>query len=221
MKDAFTRQNSQPADEAAAPRAAAKECILRPGVLLVAAPGYDHPYFEKAVILVCKHDPQIGTLGVMLSEVHPDIEAHDIESAEGQGHIFRGLSHDQRTIRLGGPEEQYNNLLAIHDGFRRSPGYDMEEPGRLGDTVLGHTGPSKLGHYDCENVILAMGYTTWEAGALEKEIFEQWNIIEADTALVFGCPPELLWEKADALVRQGGAFLMRASALTGGTPRPQ
>jgi putative transcriptional regulator len=156
------------------------------GVFLVASPNLMDPNFQHTVILVCEHDQQQGTLGlivnrpteVLLSEALPHVQ------------VLKATSYQ---VFWGGPVQQQNILML----FR------LTEPPPNPREVL--TGVYLGGEPDTLNRVIVQpnptetfrayaGYAGWAPGQLEYEMSAgSWAVVGGDAASVFDRDPAHLW----------------------------
>jgi putative transcriptional regulator len=176
------------------------------GRLLVATPLLDDPNFRRGVVLVVEHDPQEGTLGVVLNR---PTEVPVDQVLPPWATLVTGPS----VVFQGGPVA-LDSALAL----ARVPG--MEDP--LGWRALdGVPAGSRLGLVDLDappEVLAAevtefrvfAGYAGWGAGQLRSEIEEgAWFVLPGDPDDVFIDDPEHLWRLV--LRRQGGDLALVAT----------
>jgi putative transcriptional regulator len=169
------------------------------GSLLVATPLLDDPNFRRSVVLVVEHDPEDGTLGVVLNR---PTEVPVDRVLPPWGELVTGPS----VVFQGGPVA-LDSALALAS----VPGED--EP--LGWRALdGASDVSRVGLVDLDappgliapEVVqfrVFAGYAGWSAGQLRTEIEEgAWYVLAGEPRDVFMDDPERLWQAV--LRRQGG-----------------
>jgi putative transcriptional regulator len=176
------------------------------GRLLVATPMLDDPNFRRGVVLVVEHDPQEGTLGVVLNRP-TDVPVDRVLPP------WATLVTGPSVVFQGGPVA-LDSALAL----ARVPG--QESP--LGWRALdGVPALSRLGLVDLDappEVLAAevtefrvfAGYAGWGAGQLRSEIDEgAWFVLPSEPHDVFIDDPERLWRQV--LRRQGGELAIVAT----------
>jgi putative transcriptional regulator len=176
------------------------------GRLLVATPVLDDPNFRRGVVLVVEHDPQEGTLGVVLNRP-TDVPVDRVLPP------WATLVTGPSVVFQGGPVA-LDSALAL----ARVPG--QEDP--LGWRALdGVPALSRLGLVDLDappEVLAAevtefrvfAGYAGWSAGQLRSEIEEgAWFVLPSEPHDVFIADPERLWRQV--LRRQGGELAIVAT----------
>ena len=176
------------------------------GRLLVATPLLDDPNFRRGVVLVVEHDPQEGTLGVVLNRP-TEVPVDQVLPP------WATLVTSPSVVFQGGPVA-LDSALAL----ARVPG--MEDP--LGWRALdGVPTGARLGLVDLDappEVLAAevtefrvfAGYAGWGAGQLRSEIEEgAWFVLAGEPNDVFIDDPEQLWRQV--LRRQGGDLALVAT----------
>jgi putative transcriptional regulator len=176
------------------------------GRLLVATPLLDDPNFRRGVVLVVEHDPQEGTLGVVLNRP-TDVPVDRVLPP------WATLVTGPSVVFQGGPVA-LDSALAL----ARVPGH--EDP--IGWRALdGVPALSRLGLVDLDappEVLAAeitefrvfAGYAGWGAGQLRSEIDEgAWFVLPSEPHDIFIDDPELLWRQV--LRRQGGELAIVAT----------
>jgi putative transcriptional regulator len=160
----------------------------RAGELLVATPLLGDPNFRRTVVLVVEHEPEEGTLGVVLNRptevtvgqvLEPWTSALALALARGEGEPLGWRSLDS------GPEMSRIGLV------------DLEAP------------PQVLAA-EISSLRVFAGYAGWGSGQLQEEIDEgAWYVLPGDPADPFMADPERLWQAV--LRRQGGELALVAT----------
>jgi len=163
------------------------------GQLLIATPGMRDTRFDRAVILMVRHDDD-GAMGIVinrplgekpLAEVLAAVGAKDT-AASGKVRIF-----------LGGPVQLEVGFVIHSTDYRRPE--TLEVDGRLAATpsrevlrdIAVKAGPMKS--------LIAFGYAGWAPGQLEAELARNvWYTAPADPGLVFDDDRDKVWEHATA-----------------------
>jgi putative transcriptional regulator len=156
------------------------------GVFLVASPNLLDPNFRHTVVLVCEHDHEQGTLGLIVNR------PTDVLLSEALPHV-QVLKATSYQVFWGGPVQQQNILML----FR------LTEPPLNPREVL--TGVYLGGEPDTLNRVILQpnptetfrayaGYAGWAPGQLEYEMAAgSWAIVGGDAASVFDRDPAHLW----------------------------
>jgi putative transcriptional regulator len=172
------------------------------GQLLVAMPQMADTRFEKTVIYLCAHSKD-GALGLVVNRPFRKLT---FPALLDQLDIDR--SPDLRPIRVlaGGPVEEGRGFVLHSDDYLREDSLRVEAGFALTATIeilkalAMNTGPARS--------ILALGYSGWGPGQLEREIGENgWLNVPADANLVFDDALDNKWERALAQLRLTPASL--------------
>lgn len=162
------------------------------GKLLVAMPSGDESVFTRSVIYMCAHSGD-GAMGLIVNKPAPELEFDDLLK---QLDVATAPGSNEIHVHLGGPVEhgrgfvlhsaEYNIEDATMDvgrGFSMTATLDI-----LRDMASG-VGPRER--------IMALGYSGWGPGQLEKEIQNNgWLVVDADRSIVFETADEEKWQKA-------------------------
>ena len=158
------------------------------GMLLVATQELRDPRFSETVVLLLHYGPE-GALGVAINRptwVDPLAAFPDMEFLES----YRG------SIYIGGPVARANVLVLVSD-----PEIDAPETEPVFDGVYVSADPEFLRGVVAtanteQSLRLYAGHASWEAGQLDREIAAgHWQIVPADTDLVFAREPLELWRQ--------------------------
>ena len=164
---------------------------------LVSMPQLTDPNFNRAVVLLCKHNEE-GAFGLVVNR--PLVTT---------GRVVVNLEPPVSTERelemwFGGPVEPQSSWMLVGD--------DMEEPTSLGGMQIVEglrlsTSRDRLRRLLEPNspprTRLIVGYSGWGPGQLEAELEESaWLLSDVSRELIFGTAPELMWERA---IRRLGA----------------
>ena len=155
------------------------------GQLLLDSGQLGGSFFQRTVVLICKHDAE-GAFGLVLNRT--------IGKTVGEM-IIADLPDILKTspLYLGGPV-QPSALSYLHtDNF-------IPEADVLPNLALGHSLDDLLELGDsfspAKKVRMFAGYAGWTAGQLEIEMKRKsWLTFPASLELVFETPPEELWKK--------------------------
>ena len=147
---------------------------------LVAMPGLNDEHFSGSVVYICEHNAE-GAMGLIINQ-QLDIPAKavfdrlELEQKNNQGDelIFDGgpIQQDRGFILHSTSDQKWESTIHIGGGVSLSTSKDI-----LGDIALGG-GP--------KDSLITLGYSSWEAGQLEREIKENtWLTIPADSSIIF------------------------------------
>ena len=170
------------------------------GRLLVATPLLSDPNFRRTVVLVVEHEPEQGTLGVVLNRPTQVPVDQVLEP-------WTELATDPPVVFSGGPVAPNSALaLALVPGTDEPVGWHPLDGGAPAMTRLGLVdldAPPGLLAPAITSLRVYAGYAGWSAGQLKAEIDEgAWYVIPAVPADAFSAEPGRLWPAV--LRRQGG-----------------
>ena len=157
--------------------------------LLIAMPALADPNFSHTVTLICEHTEK-GALGIVLNKPLPmklsdvlsqmKLEPRD-EQIAAQPVLRGGPLHNDRGFVLHRPGGEWDATHRVSDFIQVTTSRDILAAMARGE------GPS--------NAFIALGYASWEAGQLEREIRENaWLPVPADERVVFELPYEQRWQ---------------------------
>ncbi len=163
---------------------AAKKKFLQ-GQLLLDSGQLGGSFFQRTVVLICKHDAE-GAFGLVLNrslgKTAGELIVADLPDKLKESPLF-----------LGGPV-QPGALSYLHtDAF-------IPEADVLPNLALGHSLDDLLeigeSFSPAKKVRLFAGYAGWSPGQLESEMKRKsWLTFPASLELVFEIPPDQLWQK--------------------------
>jgi putative transcriptional regulator len=163
------------------------------GKLLVASRSMGDPRFARTVVYLVMHD-RTGAMGLVVNRSFRDVPVASLLEAMGQDPA--GVRGSLR-MHYGGPVAP-GSVLVLHTADWRSDETKVVEGGyALTSTpdILRAIGTG-AGPY---RALLALSYSGWGAGQLEREIQDgAWVIASSDAALVFGDADDTKWERAMA-----------------------
>ncbi|WP_410499243.1 YqgE/AlgH family protein [Chitinibacter sp. S2-10] len=172
---------------------------------LVAMPNLTDPIFSRSLILICEHNAA-GAMGVMLNRplgmtVEALFEQLDLElhrpDVRDLTVYFGGPVQTERGFILHSPLESWQASLAVGDELGLTTSRDIL------NAVSEGSGPAQM--------FVALGFTGWEAGQLEKEIAENsWLTVPmSDMRILFDVPSEGRYDAALALLGIDAAMLSK------------
>jgi putative transcriptional regulator len=160
--------------------------------LLLAMPQLRDPNFSRTVVLLCEHGRD-GAVGFVVNRP-TDIRAANAVTLDPPPKRDSGL-----RLWTGGPVETNRGFLLlgndpgsdhgqrVGEGFYLTSSMDVLRP-------LMEANPAELPQQRCR---LLLGYAGWRPGQLDDELAASaWLTAPADPDLVFGTPPEDMWETA-------------------------
>lgn len=162
---------------------------------LIAMPSLDDPQFKRSVVYICEHTEE-GAMGLVINK------PVDQFTVEGVLHKLKILPAERDpAIRLdkpvfsGGPlaDDRGFILHTPREGFGSSIKISPDTMITTSKDVL-----ETLGTPDQpQDVLVALGYASWDQGQLEKELLENaWLTTEASTDILFHTPIANRWRDA-------------------------
>jgi putative transcriptional regulator len=159
--------------------------------LLIAMPGMLDPNFSTTVTLICEHNDE-GALGIVinrpttlkLSGLFEQLSVDDPDPRVASNPVLSGGPvGTERGFVLHGPEQSYENTLAVSDSIQLTLSRDII------DAMASGAGPDPS--------LVALGYAGWEPGQLEDEMLaNSWLNVPATPEIVFDIPFEDRWDSA-------------------------
>ena len=178
-----------------------KDSTLHKGYMLVSEPFLPDPNFERSVILICEHQEETGSFGLVLNKP-TYIQVNDVTE----------LENVDSNLFIGGPVEQ-NTLHFIHTLS------DLEGAIPLKDGVYWGGNFEELREYATQgkvypdNCRFFMGYSGWGKDQLKIELEQNaWIISKVDLNIIFEMEPDMLW--SEILKTMGGKYKMFANYPT-------
>ena len=162
------------------------------GELLIAMPGISDPRFERALILICDHDPQ-HAMGIALNRPLDGLTVPDLlERLEINATVE--LASD--PVLIGGPVERERGFVVHTTDYAGEASLSISDEVALTATreileaMASHNGHPRRS-------LLALGYAGWGPGQLESEIRHNvWLTCPADEGLIFDGDYEKKWNRA-------------------------
>jgi len=162
------------------------------GKYLCALPGMGDPRFEKSVIYMCSHTSD-GAMGLIINKSKDDLVISELlenVGIEGSARIA-----DQPVLDGGPVDIDRGFVLHTADYYNADTSLRISETLALTSTrdVLEALTTSKAP----DLAVLAVGYSGWGGGQLEREIAENaWMVIDAKESLIFEDGLDDKWAKA-------------------------
>lgn len=162
------------------------------GHFLLATPSMQDPRFKKSLIYICSHD-RAGAMGLIINQSKSGLYLSDLLDQIG---IEGEVKVADTPVLIGGPVD-------IDRGFvLHSPDYFKEDTSlKLSDTLtLTSTKDILEALVSAEapsQAMLAVGYSGWGEGQLEKEIGQNtWLVLEAEEHIIFDSNLDMKRDKA-------------------------
>ncbi len=162
---------------------------------LIATPAIEGELFENSLVLICEHNKD-GAFGLIVNkptehsigEVFVDLNLPTEHPSNKHALYTGGPLSLERGFVLHSSGTRWDGTIALSETLYLSTTADI-----LDDLAKGQ-GPSKY--------LVALGYSSWDAGQLEKELFESaWQTVPASRTILFNTPDE---EKHATAIRQLG-----------------
>ncbi|AOE50876.1 YqgE/AlgH family protein [Kangiella sediminilitoris] len=163
--------------------------------LLIAMPTLQDSFFSRSVTYICEHTED-GALGIMLSQpleaTYHELFDHLKISSTNQDVLDNSLLaggpvDKERGFILHSPLGNWDSTLTISDDIALSTSEDILT------AIANKEGP--------EEAVIALGYSGWDKGQLEREIEENsWLIVPADKNIIFHTTPQQRWQQATKLL---------------------
>ena len=166
------------------------------GKLLIAMPDMADPRFAGTVIYICNHSGE-GTMGLIVNRPRPEIAFQKLLEKMS---ISCGSGCQSVGVHIGGPVERGRGFVlhtldytAGDSTLQVSDDIGMTATQDVLEALAAGTGPATS--------LLALGYTGWGPGQLEKELADNgWLTGPANQAIVFGNDHTGKWAAALALM---------------------
>lgn len=177
-----------PSDPAGTPSAPSLK-----GQFLIATPAMRDPRFERAVILMVRHDGD-GAFGIVINRPVGEKPLVDILAAFGKKDA---AATGNVPVFLGGPVQPEVSFVIHGSDYRRPETRAIDA--RLAATPAGVVLADIAGNQGPAKSLIAFGYAGWAPGQLESELSRNvWYTAPADPDLVFDDDRDKVWEHAAA-----------------------
>ena len=183
------------------------------GRLLIATPDMGDPRFRSAVIYICSHD-RSGAMGIIINkQIVKGGGALSLSDMLNNIGIEGDVKVADTPVLEGGPVDiDRGFVLHSADYFKIDSSLKLSDTLSLTSTkdvlevLVKNEAPEKA--------MLAVGYSGWGAGQIERELQDNaWIVADADEALIFDTDLNSKWNKAlaslgikpEMLSRTGGS----------------
>ena len=194
-------------------KAAAKKRGFLDGYFLIAMPGMKDDRFARTVVYLCAHSEE-GAMGLIINQIQqmlfPDllVQLGILDEKEA---IRLPDSAREFVVRNGGPVDRSRGFVLHSGDYRVESSLPVSSDICLTATIdilraiSKGRGPQKA--------LMALGYASWGAGQLEREIQENgWLTCPALPDLLFDADMD---RKYDRVVASIGVDLTRLSTVAG------
>jgi len=154
------------------------------------------PNFAKTVVLICDYTAEDGAFGLVVNRRMAE-PARDVVRTDPPVRVDPDL-----RLWIGGPVDPQSTWVLMADA--QGPDDEQREiaPGVLLSVSRSLT-LRLLQEPPSSRTKLVVGYAGWRPGQLENEIASSsWLATAVDAGLIFGVPPERMWEEG---IRRLGA----------------
>lgn len=155
------------------------------GKLLVATRLLDGTFFEKSVIYICAHN-ETGAMGLVVNRIVDGIDCSDLAK---QLNVEAFETPCQSPVYFGGPVETTRGFILHTKDYHNYGTQDVRSNFSITSTI--ETLKDISAGFGPKKHIIALGYSGWEEGQLEREVKENnWILAPADESLVFSNTPD-------------------------------
>jgi putative transcriptional regulator len=162
---------------------------------LIAMPSLADANFSRTVTYICQHSSE-GAMGIIINRatdlrladvfLHMEIEPTASEAAE-QPVYMGGPVQPERGFVLHSPPSTWDASLKVNDQIGITTSRDVL------CAIAAGRGPAQA--------LVALGYSGWGAGQLEREIAENaWLFGPANLEIIYEMPIEQRWKSAAKLI---------------------
>ncbi len=151
------------------------------GKFLCALPGMGDPRFEKSVIFMCAHNSD-GAMGLIVNKPKDDLLVGELLEQAGVDGTTK-LADAQ--VLDGGPVD-IDRGFVLHTADYYNAGTSLRISETLALTSTRDVLEALTSTEAPDLAILAVGYSGWGGGQLEREIAQNaWMVIDAKESLIF------------------------------------
>ena len=158
-------------------------------LLLLSMPQMADPNFARSVVLLCDYTER-GAFGLIVNR-QMDEFAHAVVKTDPKVNVDPDL-----RLFVGGPVDAHSTWIVMAEA--QGPDDEQREvcPGVL-LSVSRRLTLDLLQSPPSNRARVVVGCAVWGPGQLDAEIAESsWLTIDVDPALIFGVPPDQMWEAA-------------------------
>ena len=166
---------------------------------LIAMPTLQDPIFRRSVVYICEYNDD-GAMGIIINKPLDNLQIEGIlEKLKITPDPRDPSIRLDKPVMLGGP-------LAEDRGFIvHTPPASFSSSIRISDNTIVTTSRDVLETLGTErqpsDVLVALGYASWEKGQLEQEILDNaWLTATADLNILFKTPISDRWKDAAKLI---------------------
>lgn len=170
--------------------------VPAPGRFLVASPILQDPNFRRTVVLLCEHDDEQGSMGIIVNRPS-ELKLDDtLLNAEGIA---------PQPLWIGGPVQR-DAIVVLHRSQGVPGSKELVDGMAIGGEEAAIVDLLRGPHH--QDVRVFSGYAGWGAGQLADELQERsWLVVPARAHLVFDVPADALWATVLRSLGPGFAYL--------------
>lgn len=170
--------------------------VPAPGCFLVASPILQDPNFRRTVILLCEHDDEQGSMGIIVNR------PSELKLGET---LLNAEDIVPQPLWIGGPV-QPDAIVVLHRGHAVPGSKDLVDGMGIGGEEEAIVDLLQGPH--AKDVRVFSGYAGWGAGQLADELAERaWLVVPARAHLVFDVLADVLWATVLRNLGPGFAYL--------------
>ncbi|MCA0401687.1 MAG: YqgE/AlgH family protein [Proteobacteria bacterium] len=180
------------------------------GQMLIAMPGMDDPRFARSVVYLCAHSED-GAMGIIVNRRTRNLAMADLLVQIGviTREESRGLPTHvlELPVLYGGPVETSRGFV-LHSTDFIVENSTLLIAGNVGLTVTMDILKALSRGEGPESAVLALGYASWSAGQLEREMATNvWLNGMPDDDIILGLDLESKYDRALGLIGIDPTFL--------------
>lgn len=183
---------------------------LLDGQMLIAMPGMPDERFARSVIYLCAHSDE-GAMGIVVNRRARNIALPELLvqlDIIAKDQAIRLPKRASRIAVLAGGPVETNRGFVLHSTDFIIENSTLPIAENIGMTITVDILRAIARGEGPENAVLSLGYASWAAGQLEREIAENsWLHGPSDEAMVFSEDHEAKYDRALKMIGIDPAFL--------------
>ena len=162
---------------------------------LIAMPALQDPLFKRSVIYICEHNDE-GAMGLIINKPMENLTVNGmLQKLKILPAQRNPLVKIDKPVFTGGPVSEDRGFI-LHSSQQ-----SFTSSIQVSDNTVITTSRDVLESFGTpsqpENVLVALGYCSWEKDQLENEILENaWLTTPADSHILFNTPIAERWREA-------------------------
>jgi putative transcriptional regulator len=159
----------------------------------LAEPFLQDANFQRSVILVCEHQDNQGSFGLIINKPSMVTVSEVADSLYSDNQLFVGGPVEQNTLHYIHQFGNVPNAIPLRDGLYWGGDYEVIKD------------MASKGLVNAGNTRFFMGYSGWGKMQLNNEMKkESWFISDIDLRIIFDIEPNALW--GEVLKSMGGRY---------------